>query len=104
MVEHEQQISEEEKSKELESDKKWNEKHLRKTLTSEEIFSQTVMFLLAGYETTANTLSFIAYNLATNPDQQNKLIQEIENVIANHVIIKNKKVIKFLKFYIRMEK
>ena len=43
------------------------------------------MLLIAGYETTANTLGFIAYNLATNPEHQRRLIQEIDDVLGNHV-------------------
>lgn len=85
MLEHEEQVNTNEKSVNEESDIKWNEKYLRKALSPEEIFSQSMMFLLAGYETTANTLSFIAYNLARHPEVQNKLIEEVEVVLANHV-------------------
>ena len=44
-------------------------------LTDEEIVAQSVLFLLAGYETSSNALSFTAYFLATNPDVQEKLTQ-----------------------------
>ncbi|CAF1072972.1 unnamed protein product [Brachionus calyciflorus] len=84
MLEHEEQVNTNEISANEESDIKWNEKYLRKALSPEEIFSQSMMFLLAGYETTANTLSFIAYNLARHPEVQNKLIEEVEDVLANH--------------------
>ena len=47
-------------------------------LTDEEIISQSFIFLLAGYETTANTLAYACYLLATNPDTQQKLINEID--------------------------
>ena len=46
-------------------------------LSDEEIVSQSVLFLLAGYETSSNTLSFTLYHLALNPDVQDKLRKEI---------------------------
>ena len=48
-------------------------------LTNEEIVAHAVTFLLAGYETTANTLSYTAYLLALNPDIQEKLQSEIDS-------------------------
>ena len=52
-----------------------------KRLTSEEIAGFSVDFLLAGYETTANTLSFTTYLLATHPDVQEKLQAEINHYL-----------------------
>ena len=49
-----------------------------KKLTSEQIAGISVDFLLAGYETTANTLSYTTYLLAMNPDVQEKLQAEID--------------------------
>ena len=46
-------------------------------LSDEEIVAQSVLFLLAGYETSSNTLSFTLYHLALNPDVQDKLRKEI---------------------------
>jgi cytochrome P450 len=54
----------------------------KRALTRQEIISQGVIFFLAGYDTTATTISFLAYNLACNPDQQNKLIAEIHEVMG----------------------
>lgn len=53
-----------------------------KGLTREDLMSQAIIFFLAGNETTALTLSFVGYNLATNMDVQEKLIQEIDEVIG----------------------
>ncbi|KAK6166507.1 hypothetical protein SNE40_023175 [Patella caerulea] len=54
-----------------------------KRLTLEEIIGQAFLFFVAGYETTANTLHFIAYHLAKNPEVQEKVIKEIETQVGN---------------------
>ncbi|RNA32702.1 cytochrome P450 3A9-like [Brachionus plicatilis] len=59
---------------------KWNA-DFKKTLTNHEILSQSILFLLAGYETTAHTLCFISYCLAMNPKYQDKLCNEIDTVL-----------------------
>ena len=46
--------------------------------TSEKIAGFSIEFLLAGYDTTANTLSYTTYLLAMNPDVQEKLQAEID--------------------------
>ena len=56
-------------------------------LTDEEIVAQSVFFLLAGYETSSNTLSFTAYFLATNPDVQEKLRTEIKDAMESNADI-----------------
>ena len=37
-------------------------------LSDEEVVAQSVVFLLAGYETSSNTLAFTLYYLVVNPD------------------------------------
>ena len=54
-------------------------------MTYDEIVAQGVMFFLVGYETTATALSFLAYNLATNPDKQDVLREEITAVLEGKV-------------------
>ena len=46
-----------------------------------------MIFFLAGFETTATTLSFFAHSIATNPDVQEKLCQEIEEQLGQVRII-----------------
>ena len=41
-----------------------------------------MVFLFAGYETTASMLQFLAYQLALNPKIQDRLIQEIDDVVG----------------------
>lgn len=63
---------------ELENEKKLLQDIIgTKYLTEEEIIAQSVVFLLAGYETTASTLTYCIYELAMNPDIQQRLYEEI---------------------------
>lgn len=54
-------------------------------LSHEEILAQSILFFLGGYETTANTLSLFGYCLAINPDVQERLIEEIDEVMKDNV-------------------
>ncbi|EDV24424.1 uncharacterized protein TRIADDRAFT_63933 [Trichoplax adhaerens] len=46
-------------------------------LSDEEIISQAIIFFIAGYDTTSNTIAYASYLLATHPEIQDKLYQEI---------------------------
>ena len=54
-----------------------------KRLTSEEITGQCFVFILAGFDTTANTLAATAWFLAKHPKIQDKLLEEIEEVMGD---------------------
>lgn len=45
------------------------------------------MFLLAGYETSALTLVFLAYTLARNPEAMKRLQEEIDSTFPNKVVL-----------------
>uniref|UniRef100_T1JP05 Cytochrome P450 n=1 Tax=Strigamia maritima TaxID=126957 RepID=T1JP05_STRMM len=79
MLEAELPRDENNKSDETES----QQTGIKKTLTREVVIAQTVLFILAGYETTANTVSYLAYELASNQDIQEKLIREVDDVMAD---------------------
>jgi len=53
-------------------------------LSDDEIVAQSIIFLLAGYETSSNTLSFILYHLALNSDVQDKLRTEIKETVESN--------------------
>lgn len=89
MIDHEQNdtsSSNKNNQDELEYDSnlKWNNP-LKKTLTTDEIIAQAFSFLIGGYETTDTALCFVAYNLATNLQYQEKLINEIDQVLEKYV-------------------
>uniref|UniRef100_A0A8C0WH06 unspecific monooxygenase n=1 Tax=Castor canadensis TaxID=51338 RepID=A0A8C0WH06_CASCN len=54
-----------------------------KALSDLEIVAQSIIFIFAGYETTSSALSFVTYLLATHPDVQKKLQEEIDVVFPN---------------------
>lgn len=54
-----------------------------KGLTDQEIIVQALILLIGGYETSSTSLTFLAYNLATHPDVQRKLQQEIDEAFPN---------------------
>ena len=53
-------------------------------LTNLEIVSQCFTFIIAGYETSSNALTYITYLLALNPDIEEKLIDQIKKYISDH--------------------
>ncbi|NXR13946.1 CP3AC protein, partial [Semnornis frantzii] len=70
-------------SQNSEDSSKSDETDLYKTLSDEEILAQALIFVFAGYETTSSTLSYISYNLATHPDVQQQLQDEIDANLPN---------------------
>ncbi|OSD01175.1 PAH-inducible cytochrome P450 monooxygenase PC-PAH 1 [Trametes coccinea BRFM310] len=51
-------------------------------LSDEEMVSQMATFLLAGHETTANTMNWMLYELARHPDYQAKMRDEVKAIRA----------------------
>ena len=58
--------------------------HSKKTFDELTIVSTAVLLLAAGYDTTGNTLSFLFYLLAANPEAQEALQAEIDEAYAAH--------------------
>ncbi|KAL2093806.1 hypothetical protein ACEWY4_011118 [Coilia grayii] len=56
----------------------------RRVMTEDEIVGQAFIFLLAGYETSSNTLAFTCYLLALHPHCQHKLQEEVDDFFSRH--------------------
>lgn len=52
-------------------------------LTRDEISAAALLFFIAGYDTTASTMSFCVYNIATHPKVQERLVAEIVTVLGD---------------------
>ncbi|KAI1883397.1 hypothetical protein AGOR_G00231020 [Albula goreensis] len=57
---------------------------LKRIMTEDEIVGQAFIFLLAGYETSSSTLAFVAYLLATHPECQQRLQEEVDDFFTRH--------------------
>ena len=49
-------------------------------IDNDDIMAQSLVFLLAGYETSSTTLGFVCYHLATDTHVQDKLRDEIDRM------------------------
>ena len=58
---------------------------LHPALTMDEIKAQGLLFFFAGYDTTANALCWLIHSLACNPEIQEKVHQEIVEVVGDEV-------------------
>ncbi|KAF8384350.1 hypothetical protein PRIPAC_73492 [Pristionchus pacificus] len=59
------------------------ESKVSRKLVFDEIVSQCIVMLLAGFETTANSLSYLTHFLANHPDVQERMREEVEAVCQN---------------------
>ena len=65
-----------------------SKKPSKKTLSDSEIIANAWVFLLGGFETTANAMTFTTFLLSKYPDVQEKLFQEIVSVFPVRIIIR----------------
>lgn len=56
----------------------------QKTLTEDQIAAHTFVFYIAGFETSSTTLSYCLYELAKNPQVQQRVHDELDQVLARH--------------------
>ncbi|XP_023219749.1 cytochrome P450 3A8-like isoform X1 [Centruroides sculpturatus] len=52
--------------------------HKHKTMTIDEIVAQSILFFIAGHDTTTTVLTYFCYQMALNPKLQEKLLREID--------------------------
>ncbi|XP_047996585.1 cytochrome P450 6B5-like [Leguminivora glycinivorella] len=64
--------------------KKNNDIETSLELTDEVIAAQAFSFYAGGYETSASTMGFLLYELALNPQIQDKVVAEIKDVVKKH--------------------
>lgn len=57
--------------------------HQKKTITKDEVIAQSLITILAAFETTASTLQFCLYALSKHPEIQEKLYQEILDIVEH---------------------
>lgn len=53
-------------------------------LNDEDIISQAILFFLAGFDTTSTLLCFVCHQLATHPDVQKRLQQEVDKTFQEN--------------------
>ena len=58
-------------------------KDKNKELDERSIIATAMIFMIAGYDTTATTLSFLFYNLSKHPEIQAKLQREVDEAFAS---------------------
>jgi len=50
-----------------------------------ELLGNSILMLLAGYDTTSNAMQFLVYNLAVYPECQETLREQIKDAVQKHV-------------------
>ncbi|XP_065342836.1 cytochrome P450 9e2-like [Cloeon dipterum] len=74
------------------ADSRLHEKHMNTnkgdsiSISNEDIASQAFVFFFAGYESVATFLSFLAHELAENPEIQNQLQEEIDGILMQGTV------------------
>ncbi|CAJ0579963.1 unnamed protein product, partial [Mesorhabditis spiculigera] len=56
---------------------------VERKLGNQEIVAQCFVFLLAGFDTTANSLSYVTYLLATHPEKLERVVEELDQVLGD---------------------
>ncbi|KAK3886353.1 hypothetical protein Pcinc_009495 [Petrolisthes cinctipes] len=62
-------------------DENLSTKSANHVLTNHTVLAQSIMFLIAGYDTTASTLAFASHLLAKNVKEQQQLREEIQELV-----------------------
>ncbi|XP_042893135.1 cytochrome P450 9e2-like [Penaeus japonicus] len=65
-------------------DEKTDKKKPKYPLSDETVIASSVLFIVAGYDTTANTLGNATFLLAKHPEEQERLREELKKIIEEH--------------------
>nr|QVK45584.1 cytochrome P450 [Brachionus paranguensis] len=85
-------------SADFNSERSFDYAEIRKVLSPKEVEANLVLFMLAGYETTSTALSYSSHVLATHPDEQLRLHDEISSVFGNDLSLINSDSVQELKY------
>ncbi|XP_013197290.2 cytochrome P450 6B5 [Amyelois transitella] len=69
---------------EIKGTRRGDDKQLQLDFNEDVIAGQAFAFYVAGYETSATTMTFMLYELARNLDIQKKVLEEIDEVLQRH--------------------
>jgi len=73
----------------------------KKGLTKIEVMGNTILFLSAGFQTTADTMSMIFYELAMNQEEQKKLYEEVTAIcVTDEITVEQANQLKYLDYCI----
>merc|ERR1719250_249521 len=75
---------EEDEHSQYDKDMKLSHDKKKKELSEDVIVATAMIFLVAGYDTTGMSLSFLSYALANNPEVQEKLQEEIDRTFEEN--------------------
>ncbi|CAI2186767.1 3560_t:CDS:2 [Funneliformis geosporum] len=67
-------------------------------LTDKELRDVVINFIIAGRDTTAQTLSWMMYNLMVNPSAEEQLIKEVNSLLTSENTISNYENIKLFQY------
>lgn len=60
------------------------QKHKKNSISDDDITAQALIFFLAGFEVISTAMTFLAYELALNPEIQSKLYEEISATLEEN--------------------
>jgi len=74
----------EEETSQFDEDQQLRNEKKRSKISNDEIIATAMVFLVAGYDTTGMTLSYLAYAMSKNPEIQEKLQQEVDEAFEEN--------------------
>jgi cytochrome P450 len=83
-LDDDQQVEKENEDNQFDNDRKLSHDKEGAKITEDEVVATALVFLVAGYDTTGMTLSFLAYAMSKNPKIQEKLHEEIDQAFEDN--------------------